>query len=101
VTAGVGILQFKIRNRRNIFADRRERTKDRRKFIERITLRCPTNPSRRTGLAAVLAQAVAAGIIASNNGSASVAPTPRRNVRRGINFFVMIMTTSSNWARAS
>ncbi len=48
-----------------------------------------TKPSRRTGLAAVFASGVAAGTIASSNGNAIVAPTPRRNVRRGMNFFVM------------
>src|SRR6185369_9912568 len=51
--------------------------------------------SRRTGLAAVLARGVAAGTIASNNGSASVAPRPRRNVRRGIAFLVIIIVISS------
>jgi hypothetical protein len=55
-----------------------------------------TNPSRRTGLAGVFARAVAAGIIASSKGSASVAWTPRRNVRLGSAFFVMIMTISSS-----
>ena len=49
-----------------------------------------TNPSRRTGLAAVLASGVAAGTIASSNGNAIVAPTPRRKVRRGMNFLVRI-----------
>src|SRR5688572_22927015 len=49
-----------------------------------------TNPRRRTGLAGVLAHAVAAGIIASNNGRDSVAPMmPRRNVRRGKALFVI------------
>ena len=33
-------------------------------------------------LTGVFAQAVDAGIIASNRGNARVAPTPRRNVRR-------------------
>ncbi len=55
-----------------------------------------TKPSRRTGLAGVLAKAVAAGIIASRRGSASVACTPFRNVRLGSAFFVMIMTISSS-----
>src|SRR5882762_7700245 len=50
-----------------------------------------TNPSLRTGLAAVLASGVAAGTMDSNNGNAIVAPTPRRNVRRGMNFLVMII----------
>jgi hypothetical protein len=43
------------------------------------------------GLAAVFASAVAAGTIASSKGKAIVAPSPRRNVRRGMNFFVMII----------
>src|SRR5690349_449053 len=41
------------------------------------------------GLAAVLLNGVCAGTIASNSGSATVTPTPRRNVRRGMCFFVM------------
>ena len=41
------------------------------------------------GLAAVCASAVAAGTIASSNGSASAAPAPRRTVRREIFFLVM------------
>src|SRR5262245_4230232 len=47
-----------------------------------------TNPRRRVGVAAVLARAVAAGTIASSSGNASVAPMPRRNVRRGMNRLV-------------
>jgi len=35
------------------------------------------------------------GTIASSNGSATVAPMPRRNVRRGSAFLVMIIVTSS------
>ena len=54
-----------------------------------------TKPRRRTGVASVLARAVAAGIIASSKGRATVAPMPRRKVRRGINFFVMIIAISS------
>ncbi len=50
-----------------------------------------TNPSRRTGLAAVLANAVIDGTIALRSGNATVAPIPRRNVRRGMAFFVMII----------
>src|SRR5262245_31473880 len=42
-----------------------------------------TAPNRVRGAAAVLTVAVIAGTIASSNGSATVAPTPRRNVRRG------------------
>src|ERR1051325_8663996 len=55
-----------------------------------------TNPIRRTGLAAVLASGVAAGTMDSNNGKASVAPTPRRNVRRGMNFLVMKLIARSS-----
>jgi hypothetical protein len=50
-----------------------------------------TKPRRRTGFAAVFARGVAAGTIDSNKGSAREAPIPRRNVRRGIAFFVMII----------
>src|SRR5712691_1293554 len=39
------------------------------------------------GAAAVCARAVAAGTIASSNGSAKVTPAPLRNIRRGICFF--------------
>ena len=53
------------------------------------------NPKRCTGLAAVLAASVNAGTIASNNGNATVAPMPRRNVRRANAFFVMIMVVAS------
>src|SRR3954470_23197182 len=45
---------------------------------------------RRFG-AALVAAADSAGTIASSNGSASAAPTPRRNVRRGKAIFVMII----------
>ena len=53
-----------------------------------------TNPSRRTGLAAVSDWAVSDGIIASSRGRATVAPMPRKNVRRASAFFVMIMMLS-------
>jgi hypothetical protein len=42
-----------------------------------------TAPKRFGGFAAVLAVAVKAGTIASRSGNASVAPIPRRTVRRG------------------
>ncbi len=42
-----------------------------------------TAPNRGAGAAAVFAVAVKAGTMASRNGSATVAPMPRRNVRRG------------------
>jgi hypothetical protein len=54
-----------------------------------------TNPRRRRGLAGVLSRAVAAGTIASSNGSAMVTPMPRKNVRRGIAFLVRIIAVSS------
>src|SRR5436190_15706224 len=44
------------------------------------------------GLAAVWADGVAAGTIDSRNGSATLAPTPCRNVRRDTCFFMMNMT---------
>ena len=53
-------------------------------------------PRRGDGFAAVRASAVPAGTIASSSGNASVAPTPRRNVRRGNDIFVIIMTTFSS-----
>src|SRR5260221_12938734 len=46
-------------------------------------------PKRFTGLAAVPASAESAGTMLSRNGSASVAPMPRRTVRRGIAFLEM------------
>jgi hypothetical protein len=49
---------------------------------------------RRTGAAAVRAIADRAGTIASSNGSAKVAPSPRRKVRRGNDILVMIMTST-------
>src|SRR4051794_32747801 len=55
-----------------------------------------TKPSLRTGTADVLASAVAAGIIASSKGNASVAPMPRKNVRRGKDFFVMKFIVTSS-----
>src|SRR5205814_10138024 len=47
------------------------------------------------GAAAVCASAVAAGIIESSSGSASVTPMPRRNVRRGTARFVMNVICAS------
>ena len=46
---------------------------------------------RRTGLAAGRASADTPGAIASRNGSATVAPTPRRTVRRDKGFAVMML----------
>jgi hypothetical protein len=53
-----------------------------------------TNPSRRTGAAAVREVADRAGTIASRSGNATVAPIPRRNVLRGNAIFVMIICVS-------
>src|SRR5215510_5920667 len=47
------------------------------------------------GFAAVWAIAVKAGTIASSRGRLTVAPSPRRNVRRGSDIFVTIMAKSS------
>src|SRR5262245_53044906 len=47
------------------------------------------------GFAAVWAIAVKAGTIASSRGRLTVAPRPRRNVRRGSDIFVTIMAKSS------
>jgi hypothetical protein len=44
---------------------------------------------RLLGVAAVLTSGVAAGIIESRSGKASVTPIPRKNVRRGKCFLVM------------
>src|SRR5262245_35819182 len=46
-------------------------------------------PRRVRGFAAVCASGVAAGIIDSRNGSATLTPTPWRNVRRDRWFLVM------------
>src|SRR5947207_11669208 len=54
-----------------------------------------TKPSLGTGLAGVFAHAVAAGIIASSRGSARAACAPLRNVRLGIAFFLMYITSPS------
>ena len=56
---------------------------------------------RRTGLAAARVMAETAGTMASSNGSATVAPTPRRNVRRGSDIFVMIMPGLSSSGTAN
>jgi hypothetical protein len=53
-----------------------------------------TNPKRRTGLA-VAAREEKDGSIASSKGRAKVTPAPRRKVRRGKAFFVMIIVISS------
>jgi hypothetical protein len=50
-----------------------------------------TAPKRGRGRAGVCASAVIAGTIASSSGRATVAPTPRRNVRRGNDRFVTNM----------
>src|SRR5580698_943982 len=50
-----------------------------------------TNPSLGLGAAAVLASAVAAGIMASSSGRPTLTPKPRRTLRRLRNFLVMNM----------
>src|SRR5678816_1548739 len=53
-------------------------------------------PTKRfTGCAAVWRIGVCAGNIASSMGKAKVTPTPRRNVLRGMCFFVIIIGSSS------
>ena len=52
-------------------------------------------------MAAVLLMADKAGTIPSSRGKATIVPTPRKNVRRGIAFFVIIIalvTSSSEMA---
>src|SRR5262245_15035038 len=51
----------------------------------------PRNRLTDPGAAAVLLSGVCAGSMDSRNGRASVTPALRRNVRRGMNFFVMSM----------
>ena len=51
-------------------------------------------PKRITGFADVSARSVDAGTIASSSGNASVAPIPRKNVRRGNAILVMYMQVS-------
>ena len=51
-----------------------------------------TTPKRFTGFAEVFTVAVSAGTMASSRGSAIAVPTPRRNVRRGIESFEIYMT---------
>ena len=46
-------------------------------------------PVKRVGAAAAACSGVAAGTIDSSSGSATVAPIPRRNVRRGRRRFAM------------
>ena len=53
-----------------------------------------TTPKRFTGAAAVRARAESAGTMLSSSGSASVAPMPRRTVRRGMAFFAMNIVRS-------
>src|SRR5215831_18740001 len=52
---------------------------------------------RRTGAAAVNRSGRSAGTIDSRNGSASVTPAPRRNVRRGMCF--LVTNTSASLVR--
>ena len=55
-----------------------------------------TKPNRDVGAAGVCAKAVAAGTMLSSSGSATVMPRPRSTVRRGMAFFVIIMTLLSS-----
>ena len=55
-----------------------------------------THPSRRTGSAARAPTPARAGVMASSIGRASAAPAPRRNVRLGSVFRVMIMIPLSS-----
>ena len=55
-------------------------------WLGRSPIGTNTAPNRFVGFAAVCAAAVNAGTIASSNGSARVAPRPRRAVRREICF---------------
>src|SRR5579864_1092985 len=48
---------------------------------------CQIPRNRRAGAAAVLSNGVCAGTIESSKGKPSVMPAPRRNARRGTNFF--------------
>src|SRR5580698_2761304 len=48
---------------------------------------CQIPMKRLTGAAAVLAKGVCAGTIESSRGKPSLMPAPRKNVRRGMNFF--------------
>ena len=49
------------------------------------------DPEAAHGFAAVRRCAASAGTMPSSSGSASAAPRPRRTVRRGMAFLVMIM----------
>ena len=57
-------------------------------------------PKRRMPRAAVFRTAERAGTMPSSRGRASVAPRPRRTVRRGIAFLVMIMSLAPRLERA-
>ena len=61
-------------------------------WLGRSPIGTNTAPNRLVGAAAVLTVAVMAGTIASRSGSESVAPRPRRTVRRDSDAFVMNMT---------
>ena len=58
-------------------------------WLGRSPIGTKTAPNRLVGAAAVFAVAVRAGTIASSSGSESVAPRPRRTVRRESAVFVM------------
>ncbi len=107
--AGIRVLQLQIGDRRDLVLDGRQRTESRRQLVEpvgsggvqRVTSHAHRHihkPSRRSrrGSPGVLASAVIEGIIASSKGNARVVPTPRRNNRRGKDFFVIIIRISSS-----
>src|SRR5579863_5364407 len=56
-----------------------------------------TTPKRLIGLAVVAAKAEKAGTMLSSSGSASVAPIPRKTVRRGIAFLKTIIFEASSF----
>src|SRR5580700_10529504 len=56
---------------------------------------CQIPMKRLTGAAAVLPRGVCAGTIESSSGKPSVMPAPRKNVRRGMNFFSINISLDS------
>src|SRR5262245_13538521 len=56
---------------------------------------CQIPTKRRAGAAAVNRSGVNAGTIDSSSGNASVTPAPRKNVRRGMCFFVTTISAAS------
>jgi hypothetical protein len=79
-------------NRRELEARAR---RGRSPWLGRSPIGTNTAPNRGAGCAAVFASAVAAGTIASRNGSASVAPIPLIIVRRDNDFLLMNISITS------